>query len=96
VAESTLYDEIGARYSERRQPDPRIFEVVRSALGEARRIVNVGAGAGSYEPADITVAAVEPSSVMRRSGPLTWSRQCFPVPSTFPSWTARSTGPWPC
>jgi SAM-dependent methyltransferase len=69
VAESTLYDAIGAGYSERRQPDPRIFEVVRSALGEARRIVNVGAGAGSYEPADITVAAVEPSSVMAAQRP---------------------------
>jgi hypothetical protein len=37
---------------------------LRSALGDARRIVNVGAGAGSYEPPDITAAAVEPSAVM--------------------------------
>lgn len=64
VAESTLYDTIGAGYSERRQPDPRIFEIVRSALGDARRIVNVGAGTGSYEPPEITVAAVEPSYVL--------------------------------
>lgn len=69
MAESTLYDAIGAGYSERRQPDPRISEVVRSALGEARRILNVGAGAGSYEPGDITVAAVEPSSVMAAQRP---------------------------
>lgn len=69
LAEPTLYDAIGAGYSERRQPDPRIFEVLRSALGEARRIVNVGAGTGSYEPPEITVAAVEPSSVMAAQRP---------------------------
>jgi SAM-dependent methyltransferase len=69
MTESTLYDAIGAGYSKRRHPDPRIFEVVRSALGEARRILNVGAGPGSYEPADITVAAVEPSQVMAAQRP---------------------------
>ena len=63
------YDAIGAGYSERRRPDPRIFEVVRSALGGARRIINVGAGAGSYEPAEITAAAVEPSAVMAAQRP---------------------------
>jgi SAM-dependent methyltransferase len=33
-------------------------------LGDARSVVNVGAGAGSYEPDDIEVVAVEPSEVM--------------------------------
>lgn len=43
---------------------------MRSCLGDARRIVNVGAGAGSYEPTDLDVVAVEPSTTMirQRSG----------------------------
>jgi SAM-dependent methyltransferase len=69
VTEAILYDSIGIGYAQRRQADPRIFAAVRSALGDARRIVNVGAGAGSYEPPDVTVAAVEPSSVMAAQRP---------------------------
>jgi SAM-dependent methyltransferase len=48
-----------------RQEDPRLAARIRAALGDARSVVNVGAGAGSYEPADIDVVAVEPSAVMR-------------------------------
>jgi SAM-dependent methyltransferase len=59
-----LYDRIGRTYTERRRPDPRIAEQIRAALGDARTVVNVGAGAGSYEPADREVTAVEPSEVM--------------------------------
>ena len=55
------YDLIGAGYSGRRRPDRRIAAAIHRALGDARRIVNVGAGAGSYEPADREVVAVEPS-----------------------------------
>jgi SAM-dependent methyltransferase len=69
VAQPVLYDSIGTGYAERRQPDPRISEALRSALGDARRIVNVGAGAGSYEPVEITAAAVEPSAVMAAQRP---------------------------
>ena len=58
------YDRFGAGYAATRRPDPRIAERVRGALGDARSVVNVGAGAGSYEPADIEVVAVEPSRVM--------------------------------
>jgi hypothetical protein len=65
----SLYDTIGNGYAKRRQPDPAISAVVRAAPGDARRIVNIGAGAGSYEPPDITVAAVEPSSVMAAQRP---------------------------
>ena len=68
-AETTLYDSIGAGYARRRQPDPAIAAALRSALGDARRIVNMGAGAGSYEPPDITAAAVEPSAVMAAQRP---------------------------
>jgi ubiquinone/menaquinone biosynthesis C-methylase UbiE len=52
-----------------RQPDPRIAAYVHDALGDAQTVVNVGAGAGSYEPADREVTAVEPSLAMRRQRP---------------------------
>lgn len=59
-----LYDAIGRGYGTRRRPDPRVAAAIARALGEARTVVNVGAGAGSYEPADRAVIAVEPSSAM--------------------------------
>ncbi len=59
------YDKLGQKYSGYRQTDPRIAEYVTRALGDAKTILNVGAGAGSYEPADRYVVAVEPSRVMR-------------------------------
>lgn len=58
------YDTIGRAYSVSRRADPRIAQRVVAALGGARSVVNVGAGAGSYEPADRRVLAVEPSAVM--------------------------------
>jgi SAM-dependent methyltransferase len=66
-----LYDEIGVGYRNARRPDPRIASAIRRALGEAESVVNVGAGAGSYEPPDRFVIAVEPSMTMilqRRPG----------------------------
>lgn len=59
-----LYDSIGHGYRKRRQPDPRIAAYIQRALGNAASVVNVGAGAGSYEPRDRQVFAVEPSIVM--------------------------------
>jgi SAM-dependent methyltransferase len=59
-----LYDSIGKRYTEVRREDPRIAARIRAALGDARTVVNVGAGTGSYEPADLEVVAVEPSETM--------------------------------
>ncbi len=64
-----LYDSIGKTYAQYRRPDPRIASAILAALGEARRIVNVGAGAGSYEPADRDIIAVEPSETMIRQRP---------------------------
>lgn len=58
------YDTIGARYSERRRPDPRIAARIHAALGPARSVLNVGAGSGSYEPQDRDVFALEPSWTM--------------------------------
>ena len=52
-----------------RQPDPRIAAYIHAALGDAQTVVNVGAGAGSYEPTDREVTAVEPSLSMRRQRP---------------------------
>jgi SAM-dependent methyltransferase len=59
-----LYDEIGRGYRAHRRPDPRLAAAILKALGDAETVVNVGAGAGSYEPTDRRVVAVEPSSAM--------------------------------
>lgn len=58
------YDAIGINYTALRKPDPRIARLIHSALGTARSVVNIGAGAGSYEPQDRLVIAVEPSHEM--------------------------------
>jgi SAM-dependent methyltransferase len=58
------YDTIGVAYASFRHPDPRIASQIWSAVGAAGRVVNVGAGTGSYERADRSTVAVEPSAVM--------------------------------
>src|SRR6201996_7807304 len=63
------YAAIGTAYSDYRRPDPRIAARIARALGAARTVLNVGAGAGSYEPADRWVTAVEPSASMRAQRP---------------------------
>lgn len=63
------YGEIGEGYARIRQPDPRIAREFHAALGDARTVLNVGAGAGSYEPTDRVVTAVEPSASMRAQRP---------------------------
>jgi SAM-dependent methyltransferase len=60
------YDIIGINYTELRKPDPRIAKAIENALRTARTVLNVGAGTGSYEPADRSVVAVEPSLEMIR------------------------------
>jgi SAM-dependent methyltransferase len=67
----TRYDTIGRTYSSTRRADPRIEARIAAALGdsgraETMRVVNVGAGAGSYEPADRFVVAADPSLTMLR------------------------------
>lgn len=63
-AESMVaYDRIGAGYRIARRPDPRIASQIHAALATLSTVVNIGAGTGSYEPAE-TVIAVEPSAVM--------------------------------
>src|SRR5687767_15499157 len=63
---SAQYDSIGINYAELRKPDRRIARIIESALGSAQTILNVGARTGSYEPADRTLIAVEPSREMIR------------------------------
>lgn len=66
---SARYDAIGRTYAQTRREDPRIAARLAAALGDARTVVNVGAGAGSYEPPDRHVIAIEPSEVMIRQRP---------------------------
>jgi SAM-dependent methyltransferase len=68
---SALYDRIGQHYAVTRGSDRRIARMIRDALGDAYSVVNVGAGAGSYEPDDLVVLAVEPSVAMIAQRPAT-------------------------
>ena len=65
------YESKGHGYAAQRRPDPRIGGMIHAALGDARTVLNVGAGAGSYEPDDRYVVAVEPSARMRAQRPAT-------------------------
>lgn len=58
------YEHIGHGYANRRREDPLLKHLIQDALNDVNSIVNVGAGAGSYEPVDRDVLAVEPSAVM--------------------------------
>ena len=71
---SSLYDRIGGTYGATRRPDPRIAALIDEALGDARSVLNVGAGTGAYEPADRDVLAVEPSGTMIAQRPRTAAR----------------------
>ena len=63
MAAHAIYDSIGRDYARHRRPDPRIAARLTAALGDARSVLNVGAGSGNYEPSDRHVIAVEPSYV---------------------------------
>ena len=65
----TRYERIGRGYASNRREDPRIAALIEGALGDADTVVNVGAGAGSYEPRDRHVIAIEPSDVMATQRP---------------------------
>src|SRR5438128_9303836 len=60
----SMYDRIGVGYRGIRRTDPMLASRIWAALGDARTVLNVGAGSGSYEPPDRWVLAVEPSDVM--------------------------------
>ena len=63
------YEQHERTYAQFRREDPRIAARIHAALGDARTVLNVGAGAGSYEPNDRWVLAVEPSETMRAQRP---------------------------
>src|SRR5450631_2828205 len=69
LSSGQLFDTIGTTYAATRPTEPRIAARIWAALGDARTVVNVGAGTGSYEPPDREVTAVEPSAVMRAQRP---------------------------
>ena len=58
------YDTIGTGYARYRRPDPRVAAQIDAALGDARLVLDVGAGTGSYETGDRRYVAAEPSQVM--------------------------------
>ncbi len=63
------YERGGQHYSSIRRTDPRIAAIVHGALGLSHTVLNIGAGAGSYEPDDRYVVALEPSASMRAQRP---------------------------
>lgn len=63
------YDAIGRDYAAYRVPDPRLGRALTDALGDARTVLNVGAGTGAYEPTGRAVVAVEPSRLMAAQRP---------------------------
>jgi SAM-dependent methyltransferase len=69
VAPRVDYEQHGRTYAQHRRADPRIAARIHQALGDASTVLNVGAGAGSYEPEDRWVLAVEPSATMRAQRP---------------------------
>jgi hypothetical protein len=78
------YGRIGTGYARIRQPDPRIAAQFHAAFGDARTVLNVGAGAGSYEPTDRDVTAVEPSASMRAQRPSFLSEAVDATAETLP------------
>ena len=68
-SEPPEYDRIGIGYVSHRLPDPRLSAAIHGAIGPAEMVLNVGAGAGSYEPQDCPVVALEPSGVMLTQHP---------------------------
>jgi SAM-dependent methyltransferase len=71
MSRAAFYDSIGSGYTTTRRQDPRIARAIYAALGDWRTVLNVGAGAGAYEPGDRDVVAVEPSAVMIAQRPPT-------------------------
>jgi SAM-dependent methyltransferase len=78
------YDRIGRGYGATRVADVRIAAAIRSALGDARSVVNVGAGSGAYEPDDLDVVAVEPSGTMLLHRPAGSARAVRAVAEALP------------
>lgn len=81
---AALYDTIGKGYAGKRNPDVRIAAAIAGALGDARTVLNVGAGAGAYEPPDRDVTALEPSAEMIAQRPAGAARAVLGVAEYLP------------
>lgn len=75
---------MGVNYSDVRRADPRIETAIWRALGDAQSVLNIGAGAGSYEPRDREVIAVEPSPLMIAQRPADAARAIQGVAENIP------------
>ena len=73
MQETPVYEKIGRNYVHTRRADPSWQRRIHAALADARTLLNVGAGAGSYEPDNLDVIALEPSATMIRQRP---NKQC--------------------
>jgi SAM-dependent methyltransferase len=62
--QSSAYEDLSVGYTATRRTDPRIARQIHAALGDARSVANVGAGAGAYEPFDRKVLPIENSQRM--------------------------------
>ena len=93
--DDTDYSTLAVDYADVRRPDPRIGAQLAAALGDARKVVNVGAGTGSYEPTDRHVVAIEPAAEMRARRAPAWPRRSTPAPRRSLSTTTPSTPPSP-
>lgn len=78
-----VYDTIETACPATRRTEPRIAARLWAALGDARTVLNVGAGTGCYEPPDRAVTAVEPSAVMRAQRPV-GAAQCVAAAERLP------------
>lgn len=85
AAQATPITARSARYyASFRQPEPAIEALIARALGTARTVVNIGAGAGSYEPSERDVTPVEPSASMRAQRPAHLARAVDAVAERLP------------
>ena len=66
VKNGSLYNVIGSGYAQTRREDPDLYNRILASLSNSQTVVNIGAGAGSYEPRDRNVIAVEPSEIMAK------------------------------
>jgi SAM-dependent methyltransferase len=78
------YDVIGRGYATKRRPDPRIQAAINEALGDAKTVLNAGAGTGSYEPIDRAVVAIDPSVEMLAQRPRNQRRAARAVAENLP------------
>ncbi len=94
MSSAQLYDTIGATYSVTRRTEPRIAAQVWAALGDARTVLNVGAGTGSYEPPVVTSPRWNRRRSCARSAPQARRRAWLPLRRAFRSRTSPSTPRW--